>query len=119
MTPTCFRAPFRWCSFVECSHLQNLRLLFNTEIFLILFLSVLAKDLGAPVGSVLVGDEALDEQSLTHSKNAWSGGMRQVGSLAAAAASYALDHHYDRLIDDHQKAKEIAVALAIIWKLVY
>jgi threonine aldolase len=34
------------------------------------------------------------------------GGMRQIG-LLAAAASYALDHQYDRLKDDHQKAKEI------------
>ena len=38
------------------------------------------------------------------------GGMRQAG-LLAAAASYALDHQYDRLKEDHQKAKEIAGVL--------
>jgi len=38
------------------------------------------------------------------------GGMRQIG-LLAAAASYALDYQYDRLKDDHQKAKEIAEVL--------
>ena len=38
------------------------------------------------------------------------GGMRQIG-LLAAAASYALDHQYDRLKEDHQKAKEIAEIL--------
>ena len=36
--------------------------------------------------------------------------MRQTG-LLAAAASYALDHQYDRLKEDHQKAKEIAEVL--------
>ena len=68
-----------------------------------------SKGLGAPVGSVLVGNENLMNKALRIRKML-GGGMRQVGLLAAAAA-YALDHQYDRLIDDHQKAKEIAEAL--------
>ena len=64
-----------------------------------------SKGLGAPVGSVLVGNEDLMNKALRIRKML-GGGMRQIG-LLAAAASYALDHQYDRLKDDHQKAKEI------------
>ena len=68
-----------------------------------------SKGLGAPVGSVLVGSENLMNKALRIRKML-GGGMRQVG-LLAAAASYALDHQYDRLKEDHQKAKEIAEVL--------
>ena len=61
---------------------------------------------------MLVGDEALMNKALRIRKML-GGGMRQIGSLAAAA-SYALDHHYDRLKDDHQKAKDIAAVLRAI-----
>jgi len=68
-----------------------------------------SKGLGAPVGSVLVGNENLMNKALRIRKML-GGGMRQAG-LLAAAASYALDHQYDRLKEDHQKAKEIAGVL--------
>ena len=68
-----------------------------------------SKGLGAPVGSVLVGNENLMNKALRIRKML-GGGMRQIG-LLAAAASYALDHQYDRLKEDHQKAKEIAEVL--------
>lgn len=68
-----------------------------------------SKGLGAPVGSVLVGNENLMNKALRIRKML-GGGMRQSG-LLAAAASYALDHQYDRLKEDHQKAKEIAGVL--------
>ena len=68
-----------------------------------------SKGLGAPVGSVLVGNENLMNKALRIRKML-GGGMRQIG-LLAAAASYALDHQYDRLKEDHQKAKEIAEIL--------
>ena len=68
-----------------------------------------SKGLGAPVGSVLVGNENLMNKALRIRKML-GGGMRQAG-LLASAASYALDHQYDRLKEDHQKAKEIAEVL--------
>ena len=68
-----------------------------------------SKGLGAPVGSVLVGNEDLMNKALRIRKML-GGGMRQIG-LLAAAASYALDHQFDRLKDDHQKAKEISGVL--------
>ena len=68
-----------------------------------------SKGLGAPVGSMLVGDEALMNKALRIRKM-FGGGMRQIGSLAAAA-SYALDYQYDRLKEDHLKAKEITSVL--------
>lgn len=68
-----------------------------------------SKGLGAPVGSMLVGDEALMNKALRVRKML-GGGMRQIGSLAAAA-NYALDYQYDRLKEDHQKATDIAEVL--------
>ncbi|MFD1015272.1 threonine aldolase family protein [Winogradskyella rapida] len=70
----------------------------------------LSKGLGCPVGSVLLGDEALMEKSLSLRK-LFGGNMRQVGYLAAAGL-YALDHHVERLAEDHKKAKEIGAVLA-------
>ena len=69
-----------------------------------------SKGLGAPVGSALVGS-----QDFIRGAHRWrkmlGGGMRQSGVLAAAAL-HALDHHIDRLADDHALAKRLAVGLA-------
>lgn len=65
----------------------------------------LSKGLGCPVGSVLIGSKELVDKALRIRK-ILGGGMRQSGYLAAAGI-YALDHHIERLADDHQKAKEI------------
>ncbi|HET8735917.1 MAG TPA: GntG family PLP-dependent aldolase [Pricia sp.] len=69
----------------------------------------LSKGLGCPVGSVLVGSEALILKALRIRK-ILGGGMRQAGYLAAAGI-YALDHHIDRLAEDHKKAVEIGEVL--------
>ena len=69
----------------------------------------LSKGLGCPIGSVLVGDEALMKGAIRIRK-IFGGGMRQVGYLAAAGL-YALDNHIDRLKEDHRKAKEIGEVL--------
>ncbi len=66
----------------------------------------LSKGLGAPVGSVLVGDAECVDQAHRFRKM-FGGGMRQVGILAAAGL-YALDHHVERLAEDHQRAKTLA-----------
>ena len=69
----------------------------------------LSKGLGCPVGSVLVGDDAIMEDAIRVRK-VLGGGMRQIGILAAAGL-YALDHHVERLAEDHQKAKDIEAVL--------
>ncbi len=66
----------------------------------------LSKGLGAPVGSVLLGTKDFMVKARRIRKR-FGGGMRQAGYLAAAGI-YALDHHVERLKDDHKKAKEIA-----------
>jgi len=68
-----------------------------------------SKGLGAPVGSMLLGSKK-DIKYALRLRKLLGGGMRQVGFLAAAA-NYALDHHVERLAEDHQKAKEIAAVL--------
>jgi threonine aldolase len=68
-----------------------------------------SKGLGAPVGSALCGSKELIARALRVRKMA-GGGMRQVG-LLAAAASYALDHHVERLADDHALAQRLAQGL--------
>jgi len=70
----------------------------------------LSKGLGAPVGSVLVSTAARVAQGRVIRKRL-GGGMRQAGILAAAG-SYALDQHIDRLADDHARARRLAEALA-------
>ncbi|MGZ0017111.1 threonine aldolase family protein [Yeosuana sp. AK3] len=70
----------------------------------------LSKGLGCPIGSVLVGDETIMKNALRVRK-IFGGNMRQVGYLAAAGL-YALDHHLERLKEDHKKAKEIGSILA-------
>ena len=66
----------------------------------------LSKGLGAPAGSVLVGS-----QPFIHAARRWrkmlGGGMRQAGVLAAAGL-YALEHHVDRLAEDHALAVRLA-----------
>ncbi len=69
----------------------------------------LSKGLGCPVGSVLVGDKEYIHNAIRVRK-VLGGGMRQAGYLAAAAI-FALDHHIDRLKEDHKKAKEIGEVL--------
>jgi threonine aldolase len=71
-----------------------------------------SKGLGAPVGSALVGSKALISKAHRIRKMV-GGGMRQGGFLAAAA-SYALDHHVDRLSEDHRLASKIGAALGSI-----
>ena len=75
----------------------------------------LSKGLGCPVGSVLIGDEAIMKQSLSLRK-LFGGNMRQVGYLAAAGL-FALDHNISRLADDHKKAKEIGEVLSTLSKI--
>ncbi|HEX7689849.1 MAG TPA: low-specificity L-threonine aldolase [Burkholderiaceae bacterium] len=69
-----------------------------------------SKGLGAPVGSALVGSRELIARAHRIRKMA-GGGMRQAGILAAAA-HHALDHHVDRLREDHANAKRLAAGLA-------
>ncbi|MEM9693502.1 MAG: threonine aldolase family protein [Myxococcota bacterium] len=69
-----------------------------------------SKGLGAPVGSMLCGTRALIDEALRYRKML-GGGMRQVGILAAAA-SYALDHHFERLALDHEAARRLGTRLA-------
>jgi threonine aldolase len=70
----------------------------------------LSKGLGAPVGSVLVGSAGLVAEARVWRKR-YGAGMRQVGVLAAGGL-YALDHHIERLADDHERAQRIAQACA-------
>jgi len=70
----------------------------------------LSKGLGAPVGSVLIGNAAFIKKARRWRK-VFGGGMRQAGSLAAAGI-YALEHHIERLAEDHKNAKILSEALA-------
>lgn len=69
-----------------------------------------SKGLGAPVGSALCGSAEFIARARRIRKMA-GGAMRQAGGLAAAA-SYALDHHIERLADDHALASRLADGLA-------
>lgn len=68
-----------------------------------------SKGLGAPIGSALVGSEEAI-QSARRTRKALGGGMRQAGVIAAAAL-YALEHHVDRLADDHRRAQLLVDAV--------
>ncbi|MFP4104626.1 MAG: threonine aldolase family protein [Phycisphaerae bacterium] len=68
-----------------------------------------SKGLGAPVGSCLAGDEALMARARRFRKML-GGGMRQAGIIAAGAL-FALDHHLERLTEDHANARRLAEAL--------
>jgi len=69
----------------------------------------LSKGLGCPVGSVLLGD-AKNIHKARKVRKALGGGMRQAGFLAAAGI-FALDHHVERLAEDHKRAKKIGEIL--------
>ncbi len=68
----------------------------------------LSKGLGCPLGAVLAGSHSLVERAWRE-KHLFGGAMRQAG-IVAAAGVYALDHHIDRLADDHAKARRLAEA---------
>lgn len=69
----------------------------------------LSKGLGAPVGSLLIGEKEFIRQARRFRK-VMGGGMRQAGYLAAAGI-YALDHHIERLKEDNERAKSIGAVL--------
>ena len=69
----------------------------------------LSKGLGAPLGSVLVGNSQIMENAIRVRK-VLGGGMRQIGYMAAAGL-YALENNIDRLKEDHRRAKEIGNVL--------
>jgi threonine aldolase len=68
-----------------------------------------SKGLGAPVGSMIAGTRDFISEARFHRKK-YGGGMRQVGILGAACL-YALDHHVQRLADDHATAALLAERL--------
>ncbi len=72
----------------------------------------LSKGLGAPVGSLVAGTKPFIER-VHRFRKMFGGGMRQVGILAAAGI-YALDHHIERLKEDHRNAKRLALGLSEI-----
>jgi threonine aldolase len=67
------------------------------------------KGLGAPIGAVLAGSRAFIDEA-RRLRQMLGGAMRQAG-VAAAACLYALDHHVERLADDHLNARRLADAL--------
>ena len=69
----------------------------------------LSKGLGAPVGSLIVSTRDLVAR-LRRLRKMFGGGMRQAGILAAAGL-YALEHHIERMRDDHDNAKHLALQL--------
>jgi threonine aldolase len=71
----------------------------------------LSKGLGAPVGSAVIGSADAIAESRVWRKR-MGGGMRQVGILAAAGL-HALEHHLDRLADDHENARLLAEAVGV------
>jgi threonine aldolase len=70
----------------------------------------LSKGLGAPIGSLVCCDEAL-LPDLHRTRKMLGGGMRQAG-IVAAAGLFALDHHVERLAEDHENARLLAEGLA-------
>jgi threonine aldolase len=70
----------------------------------------LSKGLGCPLGALVAGSrEAMHEARRL--KHLFGGAMRQAG-IVAAAGVYALDHHVDRLADDHARARRLGEGLA-------
>lgn len=69
----------------------------------------LSKGLGAPIGSLVAGSRIFIDR-VHRFRKMFGGGMRQVGIIASAGL-YALDHHLERLKEDHQNAKRLAVGL--------
>jgi threonine aldolase len=72
----------------------------------------LSKGLGCPVGSVLAGSNEFIEEAWVW-KHRLGGAMRQAGVLAAAGL-YALDHHVERLANDHDNARRLAKGLSAL-----
>jgi threonine aldolase len=70
-----------------------------------------SKGLGCPFGAVLAGPAETIEQAW-ESKFLFGGALRQSG-IASAAMLYALDHHVERLADDHARAKRLAAGIGI------
>lgn len=70
------------------------------------------KGLGAPVGAVLTGSRELIAEAWRW-KQMVGGAFRQSG-IVAAACLYALDHHVDRLAEDHEHARRLAEGLAVL-----
>jgi threonine aldolase len=68
-----------------------------------------SKGLGAPVGSLLAGDEETIIEA-RRARKAFGGGMRQAGIIAAASL-YAFENHVDRLAEDHEHARNLASGL--------
>jgi threonine aldolase len=69
-----------------------------------------SKGLGCPLGAILAGSSETIEQAW-QGKFLFGGAMRQAGIIAAAAL-YALDHHVERLAEDHARARRLAEGLA-------
>jgi threonine aldolase len=82
-----------------CRHFDSISLCFS-------------KGLGAPVGSIVVGDNQFIN-SVHYYRKVYGGGMRQVGILAAACI-YAVENHFSRLREDHQRARKLAEAISHI-----
>lgn len=70
----------------------------------------MSKGLGAPVGSLLLGDKELIKKA-RRIRKVFGGGMRQAGFLAAAGI-YALDNNINRLKEDHARAKQLAATMS-------
>jgi threonine aldolase len=68
-----------------------------------------SKGLGAPVGSLLAGNEETIREA-RRARKAFGGGMRQAGIIAAASL-YAFEHHIDRLAEDHARARKLVAGL--------
>jgi threonine aldolase len=88
----------------SCKPVSELTSSFDSVMFCV------SKGLGAPIGSMLCGSTKFIERAWAVRKM-FGGGMRQVGVLAAAGL-YALEHHVDRLAEDHQRARKLAAALS-------
>jgi threonine aldolase len=82
-----------------CAHVDSVWLCFT-------------KGLGAPIGAVLAGDEAFIARA-RRIKHMVGGALRQAG-IAAAGCLYALDHHVERLADDHANARRLAAGLTAL-----
>ncbi len=75
-----------------------------------------SKGLGAPVGAALAGSQAFIQEAWRW-KHQFGGAMRQAGIIAAGAV-YALEHHVERLAEDHTNAQTLAQGLAEIEGLI-
>lgn len=71
-----------------------------------------SKGLGCPMGSILIGDAATIYRA-RRARKLFGGALRQAGMMAAAAI-YALEHHVERLKDDHDNAKAFAETISTI-----